>query len=857
MTQSFFVPRIPGRLMNRPRLLRLMPGADPHPLTVVHAPAGMGKSTLLAQWAASSPGEYDVVWVALDDSAAGRFAFWRTVIDRVLESSLTGSETLADVSPASPVARTLRDSLRRGFASLPRPLTLVLDDFHLVRDPSVSDDLVWLLTHVPSLSIVISARDAGAFTSSSMRSLIDLTAVGPETLALTRDEVAELARAAGAEESAANGVFAATQGWPMLVRAALLDLTDGGSEASRRRRGIGGASARIADQLIEGSPEQRARFILRTSLASSLTAELAAALTGESLSTAESYLVDLESLALGTFAPATHGEVFRYHPLLRAEFERMQVSRSPGDLVGIRRTIAQWSSESGHPLEAAQQAVLAQDWELLDAIRARHGSVLTMTHPMTYRELLGTVPEEILERYPGLQLSRSLLSSRTDRKLPATIRQIGGALASLAAARSARGAHQSPLGRLWNLGVVMILHRLSGRETAALDAAADVARAINELKTDDRDSAGSYVALAHSHVAITLLHSGDYEAALHHAELDLDAAERYGNEWEAVHALALGSWALALEGDITRAEQWLERARTTTRPDGWQDSYAGTGYRLAEAIVALERFDTVEAERHLRALDYHAPTIEHWPFLAQVDAHIALTRGTAADGVRVLTSMAAARRRRTTFHHLTAVVASTRATLDSALGDSRSAHAIDGVLPSSPIVRVAQARVALVDGQFERALALLPDGAVSARTRAEALLVKALAAQGLGALAASAEALADVAVLLRRTGLRQPLMLVPRAHLAEAIEAAGSGISLEGVPDRFGVSRAVGSLTRRELVVLQHLARNGSLDTIATELVVSRNTVKGQVSSLYRKLGVNNRAEAIVVASELGLIGPA
>lgn len=856
MTQSFFVPRIPVRLMNRPRLLRLMPGASPLPLTVIHAPAGMGKSTLLAQWAASEPGEYDIVWVALSDAAAGRFAFWRTVIDRLIESGVDGAVALADVSPASPVARTLRESLRRGLTSISRPLALVLDDFHLVRDPDVDDDLIWLLTHIPALSVVIGARDAGALTSSSTRSLIDLTAVGPETLALSAEEVSELARTAGVEDTAPS-LHSTTRGWPMLVRAALLDTADGATETTRRRSGVEGAVSRIATDVIAGSSVERVRFILRTSLADPLTAELAATLTDVSPAAAAAHLVELESHALGTFATAAGGEVFRYHPLLRSEFERMQLTRSPGDLGSIRRAIAMWASDNGHPLEAAQQSVLAQDWELLDTVRSRHGSVLTMTHPMTYRELLDTIPEEVLVRFPGLQLSRSLLSSRTDRKLPATIRQIGGALAAMAAARSARGAHQSHLGRLWNLGVVMILHRLSGRDTAALEAVTEVNRAIEALSSDDRNSAGSYVALAHSQVAITLLHSGDYEGALHHAQLELEAAERYGNEWEAVHALALGSWALALQGDLALAEQWLSRARATTRPDGWQDSYAGSGYRLAEAIVALERFDAVEAERHVRALDYHAPTIEHWPFIAQVDALIALTRGTTADGVRALAQTAAARRRRTMFAHLSALVASTRATLDSALGDSRSAHAIDGVTPSTAQVRVARARVALVDGQFAKALALLPEEHVSPRLTAESLLIKSLAAHGLGAHTASADALADATAVLRRTGLRQPLMLVPRVQLEEVIAATGSEVSLDDVPDRFGVSRAVGALTRRELVVLQQLALHGSLDSIASELVVSRNTVKGQVSSLYRKLGVSNRAEALVVASELGLIGPA
>jgi len=835
-----------------------MPGAEPRALTVVHAVAGMGKSTLLAQWATSNDRTSDVLWVALTDASAGRFAFWRTVIDRVLESGVSGPDSVfANISPASQVGATLRESLRRALASIQLPLTLVLDDYHLVRDPQVDDDLVWLLTHVPSLSVVIGTREANSLTSAHTRSVIDLAVISRDLLELSPSEVEEVITSAGVAGLAAVDLHAKTRGWPMLVRAELVDHSVSTLSSASTRKGISDAVRRITESVINQSADARVRFILRTSLADSVTIDLAVALTGESSVAVEDHFADLEAHALGTLNLEPSRSTWRYHPLLREELERRMLTTYPDDVPRLHRDLARWLSENDQALAAAQHAVLASDWDLLDSIRARHGSMLTMTHSTTYRELLETVPEEILLRYPGLQLSKSLISSRTDRRLPATVRQIGGALASMSAARNARGAQVTPLGRLWSLGVVMILNRLSGKDAAALDAAGEVSRAIDELSRDDRDSAASYVALAHSHIAITRLHTGDNLGALHHAQLDLEAAERYGNEFEAVHALALGGWALALQGDVRQAEQWLERARNTPRPDGWQDSYAGTGFRLAEAILALERFDADEAERHIRALDYHAPTIEHWPLMASVESMIALTRSTATDGLAALNAAANTRGRRRLFGHLTSVIASARATLNSALGDSRAAHAIDSSDASNPVVRIAQARVALVDGQFERALVLaqLPSGMTgTTRLTAEALLIRALAAHGLGATQASAEALADVEVLLKRTGLRQPLMLVPRDLLADAIHAAGSSISLTDIPDRFGVSRSVAALTPRELIVLQHLAVRGNLDAIAQELVVSRNTVKGQVSSLYRKLGVSNRAEALVVASNLGLI---
>ena len=858
MPSSFFVPRTPRGLIERPRIMQRMPGAEPHALTVVHAAAGMGKSSLLAQWATSRRAKSNVVWVALTDGSAGRFAFWRTVIDRLLESGLAGRDSvLANIAPASPVGHMLQESLRRALNDIDAPLTLVFDDYHVVRDTRVDDDLVWLLTHVPGLSFIVATRDVTSLTSSHTRSVIDLEVIGHDLLALSPTEVDDVVAAGGGSALAPHDLHSRTHGWPMLVRAELMDPSLGHSAPGGEGRGISVAVERIAASVIASSSQQQARFILRTSLADSVPLDLAVTLTGESEVAAQSHFAELEALALGTLTLDDSHNTWRFHPLLRAEFERLLLTDFAAEMPAMRRDLALWLNVNGQALAAAQQAVLASDWELLNTIRARHGSTLTMTHPMTYRELLEMVPDDVLLRYPGLQLSKSLLGSRIDRRLPATVRQIGGALASLAAARKARDAHMSTVGRLWNLGVVMILNRLSAKDAAAAAAADEVSRAIEELSSDDRESAASYVALAHSHIAITHLHNGDYTGAFHHAQLGLEAAESYANEWEAVHALALGSWALALQGDMRMAEQWLERARSTHRPHGWQDSYAGTGYRLAEAIFALERFDSESAELHVRALDYHAPTIEHWPFMASVESMIALTRGTVTDGAAALAAAVHDRRRRRLFTHLTSLIASSRATLNTALGDSRAAHAVDSGDSSLPLNRIAMSRIALVDGQFERALVLaqVPAGVTaSPRLIAEALIIRALAAHGLGATQASAEALADAEALLQRTGLRQPLMLVPRGLLDDAIEAAGSSISLSDVPDRFGVSRSVAALTPRELVVLQQLALRGNLDAIAHELVVSRNTVKGQVSSVYRKLGVSNRAEALIVASNLGLI---
>jgi LuxR family maltose regulon positive regulatory protein len=839
-----------------------MPAEEPPAMTVVYAAPGMGKSTLLAQWATTHPGDYSVIWISLSASSAGRFAFWRTVVDRVIDSGIAGPlSRLADIAPASPVSETLRGSLRRGFETIPGRLVLVLDDYHASRDSQVDDDLVWLVGQLPGLSIVIGARDVGSLTSPLTRSTIDVSVIDHDALIFSESETKELVTAAGLPPQLADDVYRTTAGWPMLVRARLFEFAETGRTDGVGGSGVSAAAARIAQGMVDAADPGMRRFILRTAVADPVPAALAVALTGSPESEVARHFEELASRSLGTLHPETGHDVFRYHPLLRGELEQMLQSHPEAeDIRSLRRDLASWYAENGNPLAGVQQAVLIEDWQLLDVIRSRYGSTLTMTHSASYLELLRTIPEDVLLQYPGLQLSKSLLAVRKDRRLPATIRQIGGVVASLVANRNARDTHQSELSRMWSKGVVMILHRLNGRSDAAARAAEEAASAVEALSIDDRDSAGSYVALAQSHIAITQLHLGNEPAALLHAQLDLEAAEHYSNEWEAVHAVALICWSLALQGDIVSASRWLERARSTTRPDGWQDSYVGTGYRLAEAIVALEHFDADLAEQHLRALDFHAPTIEHWPFMLQTEGMIALTRGATTEGARTIVAIAAMKRRSPLFGNLSQLVTGTRATLAIAAGDSAGAHAIDETGGPSALRSVAMARVALVEGHYERALMLsqLPADAnpASPRLTAEAMLIKSLAAVKLGATSAGVEALRGADGIMRRFGMRQPLMLVPRRLLLDAVEAAGVDLDLDldDVPDRFGVSRSVAALTRRERVVLNELMKTANLDAIARELTVSRNTIKGQLSSLYRKLGVTNRADALVVAIELGLV---
>ena len=364
----------------------------------------------------------------------------------------------------------------------------------------------------------------------------------------------------------------------------------------------------------------------------------------------------------------------------------------------------------------------------------------------------------------------------------------------------------------------------------------------------------------YSQVGVSLFYGGDVEGAMDAfskglaATPDTPPSPGFGN-------LAMLAGIHALRGDLPEAHAHIDYARTGPWTDRQRNMYTGTFYRLAEAVIALERLDASTAREHLAAMQHDRRSIEHWTVIAQVEATAGLVEGDPARALAELEAFVATRGREGRSTDARHALGRIRALLQLALGNPEAAAAhLERVSSGGPHAAIDSARVDLFIGRtgsvLKRLRPLVAEG-MSSRAAAEAA---ALEAAVLLRSARSRGVVRRLGALLTTTHQRLAVALLPpqdfervTAALSDAgfddIKASGSARSL--LPD----FQAGPRLTQRERAVLVQLMSTGAVAEIAAALFVSTNTIKTQMRSIYRKLGVTNREDAIAVALDLRLLG--
>lgn len=322
----------------------------------------------------------------------------------------------------------------------------------------------------------------------------------------------------------------------------------------------------------------------------------------------------------------------------------------------------------------------------------------------------------------------------------------------------------------------------------------------------------------------------------------------------------------ALEGEVLEAER---RIRTVHEPvwaralEEHGSGYLGVHLRLAEAVVALERFDTDAAERALAQVGCDPDTIEWWATIAAVEATALLVRGQPAEALAHLEGWMRRRGGDPDARKGPRELVTLRATLQLSLGyvdlAAKTLHRHGSA--RSVDVQVASARVDLARGRLHAALNALRSleiDAHSPRLQAEALAIEAAALLRLPPLPRREAAIDRLAAMLARTGMAIPVALLPKSDFERVADALARRRWSRPLAARALLDDIVPlTLTRRERVLLDALAQpDATRASIAAEMHVSVNTVKTQLQSLYRKLGVSTREAALAVASERNLFQP-
>ena len=697
------------------------------------APAGYGKTTLLAQWAERSDKAF--AWVSLDERDNDPRVLLTYVAEALNAVEPIGQRVFdALASSGSSVPDAIVPALGFGFSSMTSPVVLVLDNVHVLYDPNCLVALSVLADHVPAGSrLVLAGRDALPLRIARLRAGSRILEIGPRDLALTHEEASSLLHNAGvsvSEDDVAELHWQA-EGWPAGLYLAALRLKEGGqvaTEADAFRGDDRLVSEYMESEFLAPISRQQRVFLTRTAVLERLCGPLCeavldqpgAAATLADLARSNALLVPLDSQT----------EWYRYHHLFRdmllAELRR----REPELIPVLRRRAAGWCARNDLPEEAVEYTIAAGDVDMAAAlvgklgVRAyRQGNIAAVQRWLRWLEDRGGTVG-----HPMVAVMAGFLSAVTGR-----------------AAEVERWANVVDR---WQYG------EASGPDDPAAEAWAALLRAVlcqhgvKQMRADADEAAHRLTAEAVPEPAAALMQgvarvlSGDLDGGDASLEDAASVAEAVGAPDVAAVALCERSLVAMARGEWGKAQVLAGRARTVLRQAGTEECYATPLVCAVHARTALHRGDSSTARQELVSAQRLRPLLTcALPHFA-VQARIELARV-----------------------HL-------------ALSDPAGARAL---------IR-----------EVDELLRCRPD---------------------LGSLVGEAEAF--------------------RARLSEEHGPGVPGIS---------------ALSAAELRLLPMLPSHLSFPQIAAEMFLSPHTVKSEAISIYRKLGVSSRAQAVARSRELGLL---
>ena len=908
LATKLHVPRPQPGFVTRPRLTARLDEGMARPLTLVCAPAGFGKTALLAAWAGA--GQRPVAWLSLDEGDNDPARFWRHVA-AALERAAPGISgrirpLLAPPSPQSfdGVVTAMLNELA-GRPAAERAL-LVLDDYHVIGSGPVHATVGYLLDRLPEgLRLVLATRSDPPLRLGRRRALGELTELRAADLRFTEQETAELLRrAAGAAAPGLTGtaieaLTIKTEGWVAGLQLAGLSLP-AQDDIEAFVAAFSGSHRYVLDYLTEEvldrQPDQVRDFLLETSVLDRLSGELCDAVTGRG--GGQAMLERIERAGLFLMPLDEVRGWWRYHHLFADLLQTRLRSEMPGQVTALHRAAAAWHAEWGLADDAVGHAVAAGDHEQAAALIEQHFDAAYFTgENATVQRWLSGLPAGAARSRPRLALARAFLAL--------TAGDVSAGEEVIAGIGQDPGETGERFRPSAGTGASLI---------ANVPAAAAIARAwLAYLRGDAEEMAGFAVQ------ARTRLRGGDWLlGSIYRLNLALadwlrgrldDAAGGLTAGiagWRAAGQTALAAQGCNYLGQIRQAQGNLDAAleayrdllQITAGPGGGARSpVAGIGH-VGIAVIRYERGDFNAARKELD---------EGLPLCRQLSETQALATGLAtlgcirqADGDPAGARAAMARAERAGPSPAAAVllnpVPARRARLALAQGDTASAVRWTQQRGLSPDDEpdyarerdhLVLARVLLAQDRPGSALRLLgrlhaaahDQGRTGSLIEITALRALALAASGDHA-AATGELAAALTLGAPQGHIRvfadegppmaAPLRLVAAAHrdgqraarqvpldyLAAVLRAC---VPAGGAPtaDRNAGTATPGlvePLSARETQVLGLLAAGSPNQRIAEDLVVTVDTVKKHVTHVLGKLGAANRTEAVARARQLGLI---
>ena len=864
------------RLIAREDLVACLDRAAARKVTIISAPAGSGKTSLLRAWADRPNRAHRLAVVQVRRDQHDAQLFWLALLNAVRQASGT---TRDEPSAATPDfnGRAMVDRVLAELAEHRGRIMLVIDDVHELASTEALAQLTRLLANLPSQAhAIVSTRRDLWLGLHQLRLADELAEIRAADLRFSERETRELLEASGVSlsEDGTALLHRRTEGWAAGLRLAALSLA-GHPDPERFVAEFSGSDRTVAEyllaEMLDRQPGEVQDLLLRTCLLDRVNGELADLLTGRPGS--ERILLDLEDANAFVVSLDPERTWFRYHQLF-GDLLRLELRRTlPEEVPALHRLAAGWFAQHGEVVEAIRHTQAAGDWPDAARLLADHSFSLTLDgQARTIQVLLrafppgaGADPELALVRAGG-----DLVQGRLDE-----------AAAHLAVAKSHAEATPSDRQRRLRMAIASLQLWLARRRAHLVG----VVEQVGFLASPVAGQSDEDIALGNDLRAAALMNLGTVEAwslALEDAERHLQEgailAREIGRPYLEVGCLAQLGFASKI-GSLATAQRRCREAIALAERHGWgaEPVIAPALVTLAGKMIWTGEFGEGERwlQRAARALETDdGPGIRLRLHLmtgmlqAGRGCHQeALEEFSAAERLRpqLVSSLALA-------SQVTGWTLATQARVGMT-GEARaSLAALADENACSGEIRNARAVICLADGDPAGALGAVRDvldgtaPVVGYVTVVEAHLLAGLAYRELGDQRAANQATeralalaeADRLVLpFAMTGSGELLEALPRHQTAHAALLTDILDLIRGsslTPEDRHPSRSAEELSASELRVLRYLPTNLSRPEIATELSVSVNTVSTHIRSIYAKLGADDRSAAVHRARELRLL---
>jgi LuxR family maltose regulon positive regulatory protein len=901
LSTKLFIPRPRSDRVSRPRLIeRLNAGLD-RKITMIAAPAGFGKTTLLSEWIPRCP--RPVAWFSLDEGDNSPARFWAYVIAalQTLSPELGKSAQPLLSSLPTPPIKSILTSLLNEIHAFEQPFVFIFDDYHLIENTEVDDELAYLIDHQPpNLHLLITTRIDPGLPLSRLRARNQLVELRANDLRFTADEAGMfLTQVMGLNLSAEEvaTLDARTEGWIAGLQIAALSM-QGHADMAGFIKTFSGSHRHIlgylADEVLNLRPKDTLDFLLQTSILDRLCGPLCDTVTGES--NGKMMLESLERANL-FITPLDHeGMWYRYHHLF-AEVLRTHLQRAePNRVQDLHRAASTWYEQNGMLSEAVSHALAAQDFnQASHLIEQTSRAMWQRGEVKSLQNWLAALPPGIRRARPQLSLAQAWCAL--------AVGQFAVADASILEAEETIGALSDGEARSLRAQADAIRSSLAGYRQDTASAIELARNSLEHLPETDQFLRG----LLFYNLGRAYLSRGDLPAASQKLREAATLSLNAGDLPTASFALGALGAELEVQGQLRQAASCYRQVIQAAQMDGRPLSFTASGacIRLGGILYEWNRLE--EAQQYTnQGIELSRSFQDSGVMLigCLVLVRVLKAHDDIAGAIGLLQNAENAVHSGMLPGASLRMVEAVRARLwlaqknieDAAQWAARYESELKFPAGSDwPAVRqlsslydyecLTLVRVRMAQAQWNEALRLLgrlqPLVETGARQAGliELLILRAVALQMLGNRAKSIAALEHAltltapedfmrsfldegeplrlllaelqAILRKRNGRANGSFSSVLLAYTEKLLAAFPRLTPSGVPS---TGRIVEALSDRERAILQLIATGHSNKEIAEILVVAVSTVKSHINNLYGKIGATRRTQAIVIARDSGLL---